>query len=149
MKRIIILICVISLFLLGCANSHPEGWKSGNLKDYITNYSEVEDALKEVFNTNDISIKQCDDKCSDIDTLSNFGNGSFYIVSNDIEFNVICKDKIATTLYYNNGAGQAIVYTKTEQENRNNINLGIGNTATEIGNKISKTTNDLLSDVTK
>ena len=144
MKRIFILVCILSLFLLGCNSNHPEGWKSGNLEDYITNYNEVEDALKEVFNTFTVSIKQSDSTCSDIDTLSNFGNGNFYIISNNIEFQVICKNKIASVLSYNNGSSRTIAYTKTEKDRLNQDNKGLIGLGNDIVNLITdKGTNAL------
>ena len=144
MKRIFILVCILSLFLLGCSDSHPEGWKSGDLKDYITNYNEVEDALKEVFNTSKVSIKQSDTTCSDIDTLSNFGNGEFYIISNDIEFQVVCKDHIATILHYNDGAENTYIYTATGKKDQNN---NVINALSDIVNDGINSVSDIIDDI--
>ena len=100
----------LCLICLGCTQ-HPDGWKKAkSLDKYITNYEEVETILCEQFNTTTVSIRQNGDIITDVDTLEQFGNGTYFFTFNDINCSVKCVDHIAQFVYIDS---IGVIYTPT------------------------------------
>lgn len=128
MKKLIciFMLCIMILSLCACSNK-------SKLAKYVTNYDEVVTKLEEDFNSK-VKIRDNEQQNS-IQTLEQFGNGTYYIFVNDILVTVLCEDHIATGYTYYNGNAYQVSYTKSGLEKRDQFaslaNQGVPIVATE------------------
>lgn len=111
MKKTIIVFLVITVVLvMGCSSNNTVKKELGQ---YINNYEEVYSIICDELSVDDVKLERCKDEESEINTLSNFGNGIYWISAKGINFAVACENHIAQGILYNNGSITKSIPTPT------------------------------------